>query len=207
MHTVLKIVFLLILCFALTVFIGCAKKKVVFFHGDMPNFEPGPKGGVDLVDIKKGVDFSLYKMILVDPLYMHFDSTDQYTAISSRELRDLRADFNRAIVDALGEGYLLVDTPRPDALRLRVQITGMVPSIPDTSANDRQWKYLSVGGASIKAELVDSLTNERVAAAMDTKTGDNADAVKSMDKWVHSKKAFRFWAKRLRIWLDKMHGK
>lgn len=206
MHTVLKIIFLFILCFALTVFIGCAK-KVTFFHGGMPDFEPGPKGGVDLVDIKRGVDFSKYKLLIIAPIRMHFDSTAQYTSIPSDILRDLRADFHRALADALGEGYTLVDTPRPDALRLRILITGMVPSIPDVSTNDRQWKYLSVGGASIKAELVDSLTNESVAAAMDTKTGDNADAVQSMDKWVHSKKAFRFWAKRLRIWLDKMHGK
>ncbi len=54
---------------------------------------------------------------------------------------------------------------------------------------------------------VDSLTSERVAATLETKTGDNTEAVQSMDKWVHSKKAVRFWAKRLRIWLDKMHGK
>jgi len=120
--------------------------------------------------------------LIVEPIRMHFDSTDQYTSIPSDILRELRADFNRAIVDAMREGYTLVDTPRPDALRLRVLITGMVPSIPDASTNDMQWKYLSVGGASIKAELVDSLTNERVAAAIDTKTGDNADAVKSMDK-------------------------
>ncbi len=206
MHTVLKIVFLLILCFALTVFMGCAK-KTTFFHGGMPNFEPGPEGGVDLVDIKRGVDFSKYKLLIIEPIRMHFDSTDQYTSIPSDILRDLRADFHRALADALGEDYPLVDNPRPDALLLRVLITGMVPSIPDASTNDRQWKYLSVGGASIKAELVDSLTSERVAAAMDTKTGDNAEAVQSMDKWVHSKKAFRFWAKRLRIWLDKMHGK
>ena len=104
-HTVLKIVFLLILCFALTVFLGCAE-KVTFFHGGMPNFEPGPEGGVDLVDIKRGIDFSKYKFLIVEPRRMHFDSTDQYTSIPSDILRELRADFNRAIVDALQLQFL-----------------------------------------------------------------------------------------------------
>jgi hypothetical protein len=59
----------------------------------------------------------------------------------------------------------------------------------------------------MEAEFLDSQTNERLGAAIDTKAGEKYKVVKGMDKWGHAKDAFNFWAKRLRIWLDEVHGR
>ena len=181
-------------------------RKAEFFHGDEPQFRPGPKGGVDQVDVADGVDFTKYKMVILDPVLFQFSSPAQYNAIPRGALENLRRDFQQAFTTALANAYPVVDSPRPDALRLRTLITGLVSTVPDASA-DKQWTYLSAGGASMKAELLDSMTSRRVVAVIDTKTGEQLPAVQGGDEWVHTREAFTFWGGRLRRFLDTIHGK
>jgi hypothetical protein len=203
MKTTFKIVLVIITGFVLTMSTACSQKKVQFFHGGYPDFRPGPPGGADLVEIKEGVDFKAYKTIILDAASFHFESGAQYNVISPLEMKELREAFHKAFVDALKGAYPLVKQPRPDALRVRVVILNVVPLIQDASSD----VPFSVGGASIKAEFLDSMTNERLGAVMDTKTGYKNKAVKSMDEWEHTKDVFKFWAQRLRNWLDTTHGK
>ncbi len=200
-----------LLAIAVTMSVSCGEpyslKPVEFYHGATPNFRPGPEGGVELVDIKEGVDFSKYKMIILDPPNFRFSSTAEYNAIPRNVLNDLRKEYLRIFGEALRDAYPLVNKPRPDALRLRVLITGIVSSVPGPSTNDGHQEYFSAGGASMKAELLDSLTNDRIAAVMDTKTGDKRSTVQSTDEWVHTREAFAFWAGRLRKFMDNAHGR
>jgi hypothetical protein len=211
MGTSLKTVFFVIITCTLAITSGCdtryTKPTVEFFHEGQPSFRPGPPGGAESVAVTSGVDFAKYKMIILDPVIFKFGSAAQYNAIPQNVITDLRKDFRKAFADALGNAYPLVDQPSPNAMRLRVLIDGIVPSVPDASTTDRQTQYISVGGASMKAEFLDAWTNKRVAAVMDTKTGDQLPAVKSTDQWVHVRGAFKFWAQRLRVWLDETHGR
>jgi len=202
MKTTFKIVFVIVIGFVLTMSTACSQKKVEFFHGGYPDFRPGPAGGADLVEIKEGVDFKAYKTIMLDAAHFRFDSTTQ-NVIPPNELNELREAFHKTFVDALKGAYPLVKQARPDALRVRVVILNVVPLIQDASSD----VPFSVGGASMKAEFLDSMTNERLGAVMDTKTGYKNKAVKSMDEWEHTKDVFKFWAHRLRNWLDTTHGR
>jgi hypothetical protein len=64
----------------------------------------------------------------------------------------------------------------------------------------------------VEAEMLDSVSGERIAAIMDG--GEELEKLKinlsqvtqGMSKWGDVKKVFKFWAERLRIWLDKAHG-
>jgi len=188
---------------ASTITLGCSPKKVEFFHGRYPNFRPGPPGGVDLVEIKRGVDFKAYKTIMLSPVSLHFNSHYEYTVIPPYVLQKLRDAFDKALVDAIGDAYTIVNMRRPDALRVRIAITGLVPLIQDTASDIP----ISIGGASIKAQLIDSMTGERLVAAIDTKTGYEQKALKTDDEWEHTKDVFRFWAQKLRNWLDRTYGK
>ena len=203
MKTAFKIVLVIITGFFLTMSTACTKKKVDFFHGEYPDFKPGPPGGADLVEIKEEVDFKKYKTIIVDNAHFHLQSASQYNTISSHDMEELREALHKAFVDALKGSYTLVKQPRPDALRIRVVIINLVPLIKDASSD----VPFSVGGASIKAEILDSMTNERLGAVIDTKTGYKNKAVKSMDEWEHTKDVFKFWAQKLRNWLDTTLGK
>ena len=55
-------------------------------------------------------------------------------------------------------------------------------------------------------EMLDSQTNERLAAGIDTKAAEKYKVIKGLSKWGHIEDAFEFWAKRLRHFLDNVHG-
>ncbi len=58
----MKFVYIVIICFALTVAAGCATKqlKQSGFLKNYPEFKSGPTGGADFVYMKEGVDFKRY---------------------------------------------------------------------------------------------------------------------------------------------------
>jgi hypothetical protein len=204
MNYALKIINLVIVSIIVIIVAGCASTKDSWFHGDYPNFKPGPEGGADLIEIKAGVDHTKYKFIFMDPVSFHYESSTEYSAIPPEVRKDLRKAFHSAIAEALGNAYPIVDRPRPDALRVRVAITGMVPAI---LAADPSHPPVSVGGSSMKAEILDSFTNERVGAVIDRKKGNIQKAVGNMDEWEHTREVFNYWAQRLRNWLDRTHVK
>ncbi len=175
-----------------------------FFRGEFPDFKPGPEGGVDFVEMKEGVDYKKYKLIMIDPISFRLNA-NEYVRIDEQTFNDLRNAFHKAFVDALGDAYPVVDKPRPDALLVRIIIVGIAPSIPSASSSDKL--PVSVGGASIMAEILDSWTNQRVSAVIDTKKGNKRSAVKDGDEWGHTRDVFNFWAQRLRKWLDDIHGR
>ena len=203
MNCILKNFFVFVMSIALTMVAGCSQKEVAFFHGGYPDFKPGPPGGADLVEIRKDIDFTKYQVVILDPVNFYFESTAQSNAISPQALRDLRKAFNETFADALKGAYPLSKQSRPNAMRVRVVINNVTPLIQDNSSDIP----LSVGGASIKAEFLDSMTNERLGAVIDTKTGYKNKTVNSTDEWEHTKDVFKFWAHRLRNWLDTIHGK
>ncbi|MGB3212142.1 MAG: DUF3313 family protein [Desulforhopalus sp.] len=56
----------------------------------------------------------------------------------------------------------------------------------------------------MELEILDSMTNERLGAGIDTFHGSK---MSGFTKLGSAKDAFEFWAKRLRVTLDKAHGK
>ncbi|MCK5505046.1 MAG: DUF3313 domain-containing protein [Thermodesulfovibrionia bacterium] len=201
-----------IIC-CLVMVMGCSKGVYPeFFHGRYPNFKPGPEGGADLIYVNKKADLKRYKMIMLN-VEFYYGSAAQYMAIHPDVTSDLSKALKAAFADALGNAYPLVDKPRHDVLRIRIAITGMVPLIPDSGTHagmavkDRPGKFASVGGASMQADILDSWTGERVGAVIDTKGGHKLTAVEVKDEWAHTKAAFKFWAERLRTWLDQTHDR
>ena len=60
----------------------------------------------------------------------------------------------------------------------------------------------------LEAEILDSLSNTQIALAMDSRgKGDKTRFTEGLSKWGDVKDVFKFWAKRLKIWLDETHGK
>ena len=123
-----------------------------------------------------------------------------------------------AIFEALGTAYPLVTEPGADVLRIRVAITDIVTSNPAVSGittvlpvglavsvgkKAAGGSYSGVGGASMEVEFLDSMADERLAAAIDTFNGSK---MSGFSKLGATKDAFEFWANRLRVTLDKAHG-
>jgi hypothetical protein len=220
MKKIKGIVFIVIVYFTIAVISGCAGKKCSGYLIDYPQlFKPRPEGCVD---------FSSYKKLMIDPLVFHLSEEVEYKAICPREQKELSDTLHRILVKILADAYPLVDKPGPEVLRFRIAITDVfatkpitaqIPSLPNydilrtimpsggtiTSLRDESYIFTFGGEASMVAELLDSLTNERLAVARDRKKVEKYKI--SYGKWEHVEDAFEYWARRLRLFLDKVHGK
>ncbi|MBI4831468.1 MAG: DUF3313 domain-containing protein [Candidatus Lindowbacteria bacterium] len=188
------------------------------FLGDYSALKPGPKGGADFVYMKEGVDFAKYNKVMLDEVVFFLKDDAQYKGISPQEMKELADTFHNAVSDALGDAYPLVAEPAPDVIRLRVAITDLVPSKPGVSAVTTVMpigldvsvakkavtgSYTGAGETGMEIEILDSMSNERVAAAVDQRA---AGKLETFSKWGAAEEAFKFWAQRLRTRLDEIHG-
>ena len=221
MTSVIKRLFVALLGVMLAAVAGCATKQAAYsgFLQNYPVFKPGPDGGADFVYIKKGVDFGVYDKIMMDHVVLFFKDDSEYKGIHPEELQEISDAFHKAFVEALGNDYPIVKSPGPDVLRIRTAIIDVETSNPGVSAvttvvpiglavslvkKGTTGEHTGVGSASMEAELLDSLTNERIGAAIDTESGGKFDG---LSKLGGAKAAFAFWAQRLKIFLDEAHGR
>jgi hypothetical protein len=210
--------------FAVSMSMGCAAQQVKTsgFLEKYPKFNEGPKGGGDFVYMKEGVLFGAYDKIMMDHVVFYFLDNSKYKGIHPDELKELAVAFHTAMFEALQDRYPFVDTPGPGVLRVRFAITDVTASRPALNTitaivpvglaisavkKGATGTHTAVGSASMEAELLDSQTNTRLAAVIDTKSAEKYKVAKGMSKWGHAKDAFNFWAKRFRTWLDAQHGR
>jgi hypothetical protein len=202
--------------------VGCAsapKETPTGFLKNYPQFQPGPSDGVDQIYTKPGMDLSKYHRVMLDEAQFFLKKSAAEQGIQASELKELSDTFHRAVFEALGNVYPLVTEPGPDVLRIRLALTNIETSNPamngittvlpvglavSVAKKATTGSYSGVGGASMEAEFLDSMTNERLVAAVDTFNGSK---MSGFSKLGATKEAFEFWAKRLRITLDKAHGK
>ena len=206
---------------ALVATAGCAQKEIRYsgFLGSYPTFRPGPEGGAALVYMKKGVDFGKYNKLMFDQVVFYLKEDAKNKGIQPEEMKELADAFHLAGAKALEGAYPLVGEAGPDVLRIRVAITNIEPGNPAQSAittvmpvglalsvikKGVTGKHSGVGGASMEVEFLDSMTNERVAAAIDSRGGSK---LSGLTKFGSAKEAFEFWSQRLKVFLDKAHGK
>jgi hypothetical protein len=189
------------------------------FLGDYSKLGPGPEGGVAERYIKSGVDFKQYNKIMMDQVRFYFKDDAGDKGIDADEMKDLADTFHRDVIDALGSAYPLVAKPGANVMRLRVAITDM--ELPNRGINAISTvlpvglaistvksgvtgKGTGCGEVSMEFQILDSQTNEVLAAGVDRRSGGKLD---SMSKFGTAEDAFKFWAGRLRTGLDEVRGK
>lgn len=64
-------------------------------------------------------------------------------------------------------------------------------------------EYTGVGSASVEVEILDSLTNERIAAGIDKAPGGKLD----MGKLSPAESAFAYWAERISVFMNDVKNK
>lgn len=189
------------------------------FLSSYEGFKPGPKGGADWLYIKEGVDFAKYNKVMFDQVTFFLKENAKYKGIKPDDIKELTDAFNEAVRENIGKSYELVETPGPDTMRIRVALTDLEPSKPGISAvstvlpiglgismikKEVTGRHTGVGETSAEIEVLDSQSNERIAAAIDTFSGGKLSGLK---RWGSAEEAFKFWTERIRIRLDEFHGK
>jgi hypothetical protein len=192
---------------------GCAAQTPSSYSGfleDYPPFEAGQKG-VDQRYLKAGVDFKNYRKILMDEVVFFFKDEAAYKGVIPSEIKELSDEFHKAFVETLGG--MLTDKPGPGVARMRVAVTQIETSNPavgtistvvpvglavSLAKKATTGEYTGVGSASMEAEFLDSVSNERIAAVIDKAPGGKMD----LGKLSAAKSAFKFWAERLQAFLQ-----
>ena len=119
--------------FAFTMVTGYATKPKMHQTGflkDCSQLKEDPKGLVQWMYIKDGVDFGAYDKIIVDHVTFFFKEDAEYKGIHPNELTEVAHYLHNAYVEALSGVYSFTDKPGPGILRLRTAITDLVPSKP-----------------------------------------------------------------------------
>jgi len=185
------------------------------FLGDYSaKLEPGPEGGAKLRWLKPGVDFANYNKVMLDSVVFFFADDSEYKGMDPQELKEIADAANLQLVNTLKEKYPVVATPGPDVVRIRFAITELKQSRPAVSAVTSvvpiglgvslvkkgatgSWSGSGSTGAELMA--LDSTTNEVIAAAKDDRA---AGFTERFTKWGSAEEAFKFWAERVKLFLD-----
>lgn len=200
---------------------GCAASgmKTVEKTGFLANYDQLVAGGDDrsvLAYIKPGADFKPYNKLMFERIVVLLADSAETRAIDPTMMKELTDYYQNALFNAVKNGYEIVDQPGPDVLRVRVAITEMKPSNPTMNTLSTivpvglvaagatkavSGDNLGTGEAGTEIEMLDSLTGERLAAAVDRRQGGKG---MFRGKWEDTKEAFDFWAKRFRQRLDEV---
>lgn len=202
---------------------GCAathqarSTKPAGFLGDYSELREGEGDEALLVFLAPDAAWDDYDSVQIDPIVLwKGDGTD------------LDADDAKAMVDyldaamrrSLEKSYRIVERPGAGVLRLRIAITEAESSWPLLDAVSTivpQPRALSalkrvatgsaafVGKAGIEGEVLDSLTNRRLFAAVDRRVGQKR-LKGAFSSWDDARGAFDFWAERLHARLAELRG-
>jgi len=192
------------------------------FLGDYSKFHEGPEGGPILFYEKEPDALRGYSKFIIDPILIYFHSEAKGFAVDPDKLDKLSDTFRDAVIENLEKGgiYEVVEEPGPGAVRVRIAITDVKPvrmgggtktgsiiggSILIFPGAGLLFPNLSTGEAGIEAEVLDTVSNERLAAVIDHKSGRRFFNIRGALAWGDVKKAFGMWAREFRQYLDDLH--
>ncbi len=197
---------------------GCALTRqtrtveISGFLGDYSQLREGGQGEAKLVYVKPGVNWKRYDKILIEPVTIWTSGSDSAASVPEEDLQLLADYLDESLRHNLGQDYRLVDREEPNTLRLRVAITeakGSRVVVNTVSKIVPQLRVLTtvgglatgtqvlVGRAGAEAELLDALTDVRLAAAVDRRAGTKA-LRGGFGTWADVQRAFDYWSERLR---------
>jgi len=184
------------------------------FLSDYSQLREGGEDRAALVYIKPGVNFKPYNKLMFERVVVMVSNNAEYRAIDPAIYKELTDYYQNALFEAVKDGYEIVDRPGPGVLRVRAAITDVKPSKPVANtlssitppgiaaslavklATDDN---LGTGEAASEFEVLDAMTGERLAAAVDRRQGGK---MVFRGKWSDTKEAFDLWAQRFRQRLD-----
>ena len=196
------------------------------FLGDYSALQPDPEGRWLLLYLKSEDVLKDYTRFIIDPVFVYFQENEEGNGFDPEEISQLTDYFRTAVAEELAksEKYRVVFDPGPGVARFRAAITNVNPGgrkgnivikavgtgvgMATVPLVGMFTPRLSLGDASVEAELLDSLTDERIAAMVDTRTGGRRffSFISGLKKWNDVQAAFRAWAKEFREDLDAAHG-
>jgi hypothetical protein len=174
-----------------------------------PNFE-NTRSYVKQDDAK---NIHKYFAVIIDPVEIYLATNADPSKMPDRGRTALAAYFQHAITRAVSDAFPVVQEPGPLVLRLRTALVGIDVSgetAKGEAGGDSLERAIDLGKVGVEIEMVDSVTGEQIAAAVDRQNLGAGAIVGSEnfsreERFAAAKEAFDGWAKRLREFLDSEH--
>jgi hypothetical protein len=185
------------------------------FLGDYSQMKPGTNGQANLIYFPPGGNWAKYTKIWIKPieLWKSDHPKSPINRVSPENRQKLIDLFHTALYNTLSDNYTMVETGGPDVLIIRAAITDFMRSKPVIGAvsaiyipikvislgkQTLEGTAIGVGSVTIEAEFLDGETNERLAAALDARSGTMAIRSKFTGTFGDIDKSFKWWAERLK---------
>lgn len=189
---------------------GCSMGKAEHsgFLGDYSKLKP--EAGIEGMTVYRapGFDAGNYDKFVIDPIGVHFAPAATGTAVSPDDLKKLTDYFRTTLVGKLSKNYKVVDEPGAGVMRLRIAITDVKKTTAALNIHPAtKLSGVGLGGASVEAEGVDTVTDRRMFAFVHTRAGDRIAVAAGLQEFGHAKQAIDFWCEKLVERLDIAHGR
>ena len=172
-------------------------------------FKPDEEGRFNLVYINESADFSKYNKFFVQTVTAYVPES-KIEKMNTKELQELVNYINDTIVKDFSKNWELASRPGPDTFAIRFAFTqlGKGDRIGDTITTYAPparaftelkklatGKHAFVGEIAHEAEVIDSVTSERLAATLGVRAGGKTfknttdklrDAKAAVDIWVQN---------------------
>ena len=180
---------------------GCAKPagKTDFLASPV-ELKPCPESKEKLWWERPDFNWHSYKKVIIDPIAVVGDAAGGESAPDRADILKLEQYFQKSVTEKLAPEFAVVREPGTDVLRIRPAITRVERVKPLVNALTTVALFipLDMGGASIEVEFLDSLTGERLAAMVETKSGTPLQLIASLSRYGHAENAMDDWASELK---------
>lgn len=139
-----------------------------------------------------------YSSFIVDRVQVHFHSGSKSKGkLTQQQIGDLTSYMHANIVVAVkNSGNKVVYQPAPGVARIRVALTDIEKTNAVNILPQASLLGAGLGGASMEAEIVDSMTGEQIGAVVESQKGSRIP-FSNLGEWTTAKKIMDDWGKRL----------
>jgi hypothetical protein len=147
---------------------------------------------------------SLYKMVIIEPVKVIPHKESQLDEVHSKQAEEMAHRFEMQLKSMLEDSFPIVNAPGFGVLRIRTAITDIRANAPLNPVSNVTG--LGLGGASMEAEFIDSLTGEQVAAFVDSESGKGHRRSASLSRFGQAEDRLAAWAVLFRDRMDEIRG-
>ena len=190
---------------------GCATRTPAAKTGflkDYSKLEPHPDIEGRHRYINPNMNAGEYSKFIVDPVVLSLSEKGKERGIDQEDLNEQVTFFHQKIVEELEKDYQVVSSPGKGVARVRVAITDVEKTNPLLNIHPgTKLTGAGLGGAGMEGELVDSVTGQTIAAAIDNQKGSRLSFAAGLKRFGHAQAVMENWAEDLKKFIDQAHGK
>lgn len=178
------------------------------FLQNYSQLQPGGKDQALLIYIDPNATWSKYTSVMIEPVTVGISPNSN---MSVEDQQALSSYYYHALETELSKYFVLVHAPGPGVMMLRVglmdattdkpvlrTVSVIIPQARTLNALQRlaSGSYAFVGSARSEGEVLDSVTDVRLAAAVDDREGGISVKNAFGGQWNDAKQAMDYWAQR-----------